>query len=105
MTGTYIQNRNGPVSFVNLSYRYFLNLLLKPEAAKKRYRYHVFHFAPSFYKGLFLAVFRIRTQMVTWIRIRLPNVDPDLDSGGLKRAKMKKKKKTQLKVISGTGTG
>jgi hypothetical protein len=34
----------------------------------------------------------IRIQVVDWIRIRIPNADPD--PGGLKRAKMKK---TQLK--------
>jgi hypothetical protein len=32
----------------------------------------------------------IRIQLVAWIRIRIPNADPD--PGGLKRAEMKKKR-------------
>jgi hypothetical protein len=40
---------------------------------------------------------RIRIHLVAWIRIRIPNADPD--PGGLKRAKMKKKNAAKRQKI------
>jgi hypothetical protein len=53
---------------------------------------------------LLRSVFRIRNQirihLDAWIRIHIRNADPDMDPGGIKRAKMKGKNVDKRQTMS-----